>query len=410
MKITGYRSLTTVHRWGRPVGDANGVIADGVTEVPVVLLETDGGAVGVGLGAHADVARVFPALEGQDPRAVTALYDRMLAHTFKTGHGGATFGTIGALDMALWDLKGKLADEPLWRTLGAADRFVPGYASGLDIALSDEELIALYGCWAERGFTAAKIKGGLDSERDISRLRLVADVLRANNPSPAMMLDVNESWGRHEATRLLAKIEEQAELTWIEEPVRRWDVVGHRAVSRSARAAVATGENLTGLEQFRLLLMRDAVQVVQPASVWGITHFLRVAALAHGHDLPVSPVGYNANPLAHAAAAVPNHLAIEVQDLNLPAGLTADHTVTDGGIVLGDSPGLGITVDEEAIMTLAETGDWSHPDGPHIRPADAGLRLVPKTDRRHAGTPHAPHAPLRPAADAAHTAPTSVSS
>ncbi|EFD71612.1 LOW QUALITY PROTEIN: racemase, partial [Streptomyces lividans TK24] len=341
MKITGFRSLTTVHRWGRPVGDANGFVAQGVTEVPVLLVETDGGLTGVGLGAHGDAERVFPALDGQDPRAVTTLYDRMLAHTFKSGHAGTAFGTIGAFDTALWDLKAKMAGEPLWRTLGAADRFVPGYASGLDIALDEEELVALYSGWAARGFTGAKLKGGLDTERDIGRLRAVAEVLRPNTRSPALMLDVNESWGRHQAVRLLARIEDRVELAWIEEPVRRWDARGHRAVGRAGRTAVASGENLTGLEQFRPLLAADALQVVQAAGVWGITHFLRVATLAHGHDLPVSPVGYHANPLAHAAAAVPNHLVTEVQDIGTPAGLTVDQAIEDGGIVLGDAPGLG---------------------------------------------------------------------
>ncbi|MFI8946557.1 mandelate racemase/muconate lactonizing enzyme family protein [Streptomyces sp. NPDC053750] len=393
MKITGYRTLRTVHHWGRPVGDANGFVAGGVTEVPVLLLETDGGLTGVGLGAHADAHRIFPAVDGQDPRAVTALYDRMLAHTFKSGHAGATFGTIGAFDMALWDLKAKMADEPLWRTLGAADRFVPGYASGLDIALDDEELVTLYSGWAERGFTGAKIKGGLDTERDVRRLGAVAEVLRRNSRSPALMLDVNETWGRHQAVRLLARIEDRVELAWIEEPVRRWDVKGNRAVGRASRTAVASGENLTGLEQFRPLLAADAVQVVQTAGVWGITHFLRVATLAHGHDLPVSPVGYEANPLAHAAAATPNHLVTEVQDTGFPVGLTVDQVIADGGIVLGDTPGLGITVDEAAVAELAGATGWSHPDGPHVRPRVAGLRLVPEPGRASPAGGAAPDGP-----------------
>ncbi|MDT0401405.1 mandelate racemase/muconate lactonizing enzyme family protein [Streptomyces edwardsiae] len=387
MKITGYRSLRTVHQWGRPVGDANGVVTGGVTEVPVLLVETDGGLTGVGLGTHTDAARVFPAVEGQDPRAVTALYDRMLAHTFKSGHSGSVFGTIGAFDMALWDLKAKMAGEPLWRTLGAADRFVPGYASGLDIALGDEELVALYSGWAGRGFTGAKIKGGLDTDRDIGRLEAVADVLRGNTRSPALMLDVNETWGRHQAVRLLARIENRVELAWIEEPVRRWDVRGNRAVARAGRTPVATGENLTGLEQFRPLLAADALQVVQTAGVWGITHFLRVATLAHGHDLPVSPVGYHANPLAHAAAAVPNHLATEVQDTGMPVGITVDQVLADGGIVLGDTPGLGISVDEPAFAGPDADAGWTRPDGPHVRPRSAGLRLTPETGATHRPSP-----------------------
>ncbi|MEU4362411.1 mandelate racemase/muconate lactonizing enzyme family protein [Promicromonospora sp. NPDC023987] len=378
MRITGYRSLTTVHRWGRPVGDVNGIVAGGVTEVPIVLVETDTGLTGVGLGAHTDVERVFPALDGQDPRAVTALYDRMLAFVFKSGHNGATFGTIGALDMALWDLKAKLAEEPLWRTLGATDRFVPAYASGLEYGLADDELAALYEPWAERGYTGAKVKGGLDVDRDVKRLAAVRDVLRVNSDQPAIMYDVNEAWGRHQAVRLARRVEEQVDLTWIEEPVRRWDVAGHRAVVTGIHGAVATGENLTGLEQYRQLLDADAVGVVQAGSVWGITHFLRVSVLALGHDLPVSPVAYDVNPLAHASAAVPNHLVTEVQDLELPVGLRADQELADGGIVLGDAPGLGIEVDEGVIGALREAGAWATVAGPHVRPADAGLRLAPR--------------------------------
>src|SRR5262245_35051559 len=79
MKITGYRTVTTLQDWGRPVGDANGYIRDGITEVPVVIVETDEGLEGIGIGSHADIDRVFPAIEGEDPRATSALYDRMLA-------------------------------------------------------------------------------------------------------------------------------------------------------------------------------------------------------------------------------------------------------------------------------------------------------------------------------------------
>lgn len=110
MKITGWRTLKTVHRWGRPIGDVNGTVESGVTEVPLLILETDEGVSGVGLGGHADIARIFPAIEGEDPRAVTALYDRMQSWVFKSGHAGSVFGAIGVVDMALWDLKAN------WRT------------------------------------------------------------------------------------------------------------------------------------------------------------------------------------------------------------------------------------------------------------------------------------------------------
>jgi L-alanine-DL-glutamate epimerase-like enolase superfamily enzyme len=376
MKITGYRSLITTHDWGRPVGDVNGVVSSGITEVPILLLETDGGLTGIGLGQHADIDRVFPAVDGQDPRAVTALYDSMLAHVFKSGHAGATYGAIAAIDMALWDLKAKMADEPLWRTLGALDRFVPGYASGLCYGLSDDAFAAHYRGWAERGFTSAKIKGGKDLARDIARLLGARDILSANTSRPALMLDVNEAWNVKQAVRHLAEIESKLDLTWIEEPVRRWDAAGLARISRSCRAAVATGENLTGLDQFGPLFDARAVDVVQTGSVWGITHFLRVAMAAHSRDLPVSPVGYNGNPIAHAAAAMPNMIGVEVQDLNWPAGLAVDQQVGDGGIRLGDAPGLGFVIDEAALSPSGTPG-WGSADGPHHRSRHEGLRLVP---------------------------------
>jgi L-alanine-DL-glutamate epimerase-like enolase superfamily enzyme len=390
VKVTGYRSLTTEHDWGRPIGDANGVMPHPRTDVHVLILETDIGLEGVGVGAHGDISRVFGAIEGEDPRAVSALYDRMLDRVFKTGHAGATFGAIGALDMALWDLKAKAAGEPLWRTLGALDRFVPGYASGLDIALDDDALVRLYERFADRGFSAAKLKGGRDLRHDLRRMEALRDVLGRNSAHPALMFDANESWNRSQAVRFVTALERTVDLTWIEEPVRRWDAAGLASVRRSIRAAVASGENLTGLEQYRPLLDADAIDVVQVANVWGITHFLRVAAMAHSHDLPVSPVAYHANPVAHAAAAVPNHLAFEVQDLSSPIGLHVDQEYEDGGIVLGDEPGIGIRVDEQHINAVRAVNPPAATVGPHVRPDRAGLRLVPDSRPERAnGTPTA---------------------
>ena len=161
MKITGYRRITTVRDWGRPVGDVNGVIASGLTEAGAVIIETDAGIEGIGLGMPTALESLFPAIEGQDPRSVAALYDAMLGQVFKAGHQGTMFGGIAAIDMALWDIKAKAAGEPLWRLLGARDRWIPGYASGLDFGLDDQALHDFYVSMTERGFTAGKLKGGL---------------------------------------------------------------------------------------------------------------------------------------------------------------------------------------------------------------------------------------------------------
>ncbi|WP_439658392.1 mandelate racemase/muconate lactonizing enzyme family protein [Lentzea sp. HUAS TT2] len=377
MRITGYRTLTTVQDWGRPIGDANGVIPDGLVRVPIVVVETDAGITGVGLGPHVEIEAVFAAVEGEDPRSVTALYDRMLRWTFKAGHAGSVFGTIGALDTALWDIKAQAAGEPLWRLLGGRDRTVPAYASGLDIALTDDELVAAYENYAGHGLRAAKIKGGLDVDRDRHRLALVRDLLTeaGGGARPGLMLDVNETWTRKQAVRYVAELERTFDLTWVEEPVRRWDVEGHAAVGRGIRASVATGENLTGLEQHRPLIAAGAVDVVQTAGVWGVTHFLRVAALAHAHDLPVSPIGTSPVGLLHAATSVPNHLVSELQDLRPAVGVVLDLHVEDGAYVLGDGPGLGLRLDEEAIAASSHLLPHPVAAGTHVRPERAGRRL-----------------------------------
>ena len=180
MRIIGYRSTTTAHQWGRPVGDANGAIASGVTEVPVLLVLTDGGITGIGLGAHDDVARVFPALEGEDPRAVTALYDRMLSYVFKAGHAGGDFrgdrrprhGAVGHQGQARR------------RAVVAHARGAGPVRARLRIGPRDRRRRRRVGirvrAVGRSRVRDAKIKGGLDTERDISRLRTVGEVLRKN--------------------------------------------------------------------------------------------------------------------------------------------------------------------------------------------------------------------------------------
>ena len=324
---------------------------------------------------------------------MTALYDRMLRQTFKAGHAGAVFGTIGALDTALWDIKAQAAGEPLWRLLGGRDRTVPAYASGLDIGLTDDELVAVYQAYAEHGLRAAKLKGGLDVERDRHRLTLVREVLAeaGHARGPASCSTPTNRWTRKQAVR---HVGETGADHGPDLGRGAGAPLGRRRPGRGrprVRASVATGENLTGLEQFRPLLAAGAVDIVQTAAVWGITHFLRVAALAHAYDLPVSPIGTTPIGLLHAATSVPNHLASELQDLHPPVGVSVDLDVEDGAFVLGDSPGLGVTVDEHVIAASTRRPDAAAADGPNVRPEHAGRRLLAVADGAHGtATPRQP--------------------
>jgi len=173
----------------------------------------------------------------------------------------------------------------------------------------------------------------------------------------------------------------------VEEPLRRWDADGLAALSRQIRAAVAAGENLTGVDQYLPLISGGAVDLVQAGGGWGISHFLRVAALAAGHDLPVSPVGFFGH-LAPAATAVPNHALTEVQGFTLPAGISADWDIDDGRIILGTTPGNGLTLDESAARPPAKA-EALPPEGPHVRPADAGLRMTPEAEAEAKAQPAA---------------------
>jgi L-alanine-DL-glutamate epimerase-like enolase superfamily enzyme len=372
MKITGYRVVPTVLDWGRRIGDVNGVMPGNEVAASVVLVETDSDLTGVAIGQGSLIETVFPAVAGEDPRSVAALFDRMLAWAFKAGHAGTVYGAIGTIDHALWDIKAKAAGEPLWRLLGGRDRAVRGYASGLDAGLDDDELHALYRWFAAAGFTGAKLKGGLDVEDDLRRLAVVRDALGVDHP--VLALDANESWNAKQAVRYVAAIEQSVDLAWVEEPLRRWDAEGLATVSRQVHAAVATGENLTGVEQYLPLISGRSVDLVQAGGGWGISHFLRVAALAAGHDLPVSPVGFFGH-LAAAATAVPNHALTEVQGVALPAGVSGDWDIDDGRILLGNAPGNGLSLDESAVRTPAPAAPLP-PQGPHVRPADAGLRMT----------------------------------
>lgn len=386
MKITGYRLINTTLDWGRPVGDVNGSIESGMTSVPIVVVETDEGIEGIGMGMHDGIPQLFEAVEGEDPRATSWLYDRMIARMFKNGHGGAVFGGIGTLDSAFWDIKAKALGEPLWRVLGGRDRFIPGYASGLDIALDANGLDRYYSDMRDRGFTAAKLKGGRDFRHDADRLELVRDVLASATDDPLLMLDANESWNLPQAVRYVERLQESVELSWVEEPLRRWDATGLRRLRDTISPAIATGENLTGLEQYRQLFDAQAVDIVQSSAVWGVSHALRVAIAAHARDLPVSPIGMTSNhAVFHVAPALPNHLLTEVTTLRAPAGVHLDFEVSDGGIVLGDAPGNGVELDP-TVETGAANFVWGGQGGPHVRSSRAGLELGVRLDVRDRGT------------------------
>ena len=355
MKVTGIRQQSYYFTMDRRIGDANGPVGSDRGAGSFLFVDTDEGVTGIGLGGGPAVRQFEPLIVGQDPRGVVGLWKTMCDHAFKGGVEGQAKAAIAAIDVALWDLKAKLNGEPLWKTLGASSPRVKAYASGIDLCLSDEEIAQFYGRMAAVGIDAGKLKVGLDMEEDLRRLQIVKDQLSKVNPRPYLMIDSNEYWSPKQAIRAISEIERSFDLTWVEEPARRWDYRGLRLVSQLVKAAVATGENLNGAQDFYPLFLNEAVDVVEVGvGTTGITGAMQIAHTAATFELPVAMMNCPANFMAHLAAALANHMMMEVVDPGREPCFTFDNRIEDGFIVLGETPGLGITIDEEKLAALSE--------------------------------------------------------
>lgn len=379
MKITGFRAETYLMKMDRPVGDAN--LPSGVEMLPgsILFLDTDEGLTGMSLGyGGAAVESLFGVIAGADPRETVALWIRMNDFLHKAGNEGAACAALSAIDMALWDLKAKIAGEPLWRTLGAKEGRVKAYASGLDYCLSDDELFAFYRRMAKLGIRDGKLKVGLDLKADLRRLGIMRDALSVATPRPGLMIDSNEYWSPKQAVRYIRQLERRFKLLWVEEPARRWDYHGLQRVSRQVGAKVASGENLHTLRDVYPLIANRAVEVL---NVWtgqsGVTGLRQIAHMAHVHGIEVSMMNAQANYMAQVAAALPNHAMMEVVDPGREHCLRFDNRIEDGHIVMGDAPGFGIEVDEAKLRALQADPPTGRGRFPFPRREGAGLYLVP---------------------------------
>ncbi len=372
MKVTGIRTKPYQFKMSRKLGDANFPEGRQMSGGMVVFVDSDEGLTGVSIGspgAQAAIHSLEPLIVGKDPRGVKGLWKRMVDAVFKGGNEGIASDAISAIDVALWDLKAKANDEPLWKTLGASTRYVRAYASGIDMPLSDEELAGFYESMAAQGVSAGKLKVGVDRETDMRRIGIMHDALKTSGKTPQLMVDSNEYWSPKQAIRNIRAFEERFELLWCEEPARRWDYRGLRKVSQNITAAVATGENLADIKDFMPLIANEAVDIVQIGiGTTGITGLMKVADMAYGFELPVSMMNCPVNFMAPAATAIPNHIMMEVVDERDAGILATDSKIEDGHIVLGDAPGLGLTVDEEALDLLSR----ATPE--HVETIPAGRR------------------------------------
>ena len=378
MQVTGVRSLLYEHDTSRLLGDVNTPKGRKRHAALVVYLDTDTELTGIGLGtpaARPHIEALTQVLVGRDPRGVRGLWKMMTDAAFKVGVVGPLAAGISVLDMALWDLKAKANDEPLWKTLGAAEPRVRAYASGLDMPLSDEQLQGYYEHMASQGVSAGKLKGGADPDDDLRRIEIMQRALATSGKPVMLMLDVNEHLTPKQAIRHVHTIEDNFDLTWIEEPARRWDSSGLRQISQAVRASVASGENLQNPGEFCSLLDERSVDVVQVGTgTAGLTGSIIVGDMAYGIERPVSGMNSPGNLFAHVAAAMPNHTMLEVLAAGHDALFDINITLADGFLELGDRPGIGIEFDVDRLMEhVVESPSREAGPSPYGRRHDAGL-------------------------------------
>src|SRR5882757_5767487 len=191
-------------------------------------------------GAVADILKreIPPLVEGREADDTEAIWHHVWWGLHYGGRGGPSVLALSALDIALWDLKARRANLPLWRLLGGFDRSVPCYAGGIDLDLSIEDLLKQTDDNLAKGFRAIKMKVGRpDLASDVARVGAMRDYLGEGFP---LMADANMKWTVEEAIRA-ARALQRFDLTWLEEPTIPDDVDGHRRILAQGGIAIAAG-------------------------------------------------------------------------------------------------------------------------------------------------------------------------
>ncbi|MET7392177.1 mandelate racemase/muconate lactonizing enzyme family protein [Dactylosporangium sp. NPDC005572] len=296
-----------------------------------------------------------PMLIGRDAGASEALWELMFGAQAGAGRtGGFYLEAISGVDLALWDLRGKAAGQPVHRLLGGPVRTsVPVYASPIPFLPTTAESAERALSFLDDGFHAVKLKLGRGEATDLAH---AAAVVSAIDGRAALHVDLNCAYDVRTAIRLGHALADLG-VRWLEEPLATDDVAGLAEVRAAVRIPVVTGESEFIRYRYRDFLLARAADVVMPnlARAGGITEARRIAALCSAFHVDVSPHGVgSAIGLAAAlqfAAATPNVPIYEYNRLPNPLrdDLAPRPSLVDGALVVPDEPGLGITLDEDLI-------------------------------------------------------------
>jgi L-alanine-DL-glutamate epimerase-like enolase superfamily enzyme len=349
----------------------------------IVRIDTDAGHTGwgeakAGVGSAAACAGLAaiinddyaPLLVGQDPRDISRLWDVMYntpreGYAVSRGHAlpqlgrrGLSISAIAGVDVALWDILGKSLGVPVWRLLGGrrAER-MPAYASG---GWADASAIGaqLKGYVDKAGFRAVKMRVGvMDGTVAASAARVKA--ARAGlGPDIGLAADAHGTWTVAEA-KAFARMVEDCDLMWFEEPVSADDKAGMAEVRRSSAVPISAGESEFTRHDFREICELRAADVLQPdlAIAGGISEAVRIGALASAYNLRLAPHLWSGAPAfaagLHVAASSSAGFILEYSlghNPMLHELIEESFPVEDGHVAVPDRPGLGITVRETFLQ------------------------------------------------------------
>ncbi len=377
MKITDYRLETYLEQMDRPLGDSNGPEGDDLIVSNILIIETDEGISGVAPLGNKQVDNLFKIIENKDPRETFTHWQNMIRYAFKGGDEGEVHNALSAIDIALWDIKAKINNEPLWKTLGSDDPKCKIYASDIGYCLDDEELFKFFERMSDNGVDSGKVKIGLSFDDDIRRIGIVYEALAKNHKRPRIMIDSNEYWSVKKAIQSINKIEEKFDIFWAEEPARRWDYRGLNLVSKNIKAAVATGENLNNVGDFYPLIDNQSVDILNVSSYQsGITGLRQIGNFAYAYELPVTTMNCIGNYNAQIATSIPNHLMMEVVDPGREKAYSKwNNNIDDGFVIMDETPGIGLIVDENKLKEMQNTDYGRKPKRPWFRREGAGLYI-----------------------------------
>ncbi len=333
----------------RPIVIVQIATDDGVEGLAVTFY---GGAITAALKRAVDDLGAL--VVGEDPHRVEAIAEKLRAAAGGSGPAGIFTLACAALDVALWDIRGKALGLPLWKLLGGTRQRVATYASGaLRRHLSLDEVVAAAGALRAKGFREVKMQLALPGETTPAKeVERAVKIREALGPDLKMMCDINQRWRPEQAIDIGKRVEDAGVgLFWLEDVTAHDDYAGIARVNAALATPICGGELVWGIVPFRHMIEQRSVDyvMIDLARVGGITPWRKVAGMAEAFNLPV--VSHVIPEIhAHLVAAAPNGLTVEYMGwmLELFDGV-AEFDAGTGELVLSDRPGLGLSFRQATI-------------------------------------------------------------